>query len=306
MMNDDLILAYALNELSPPERRAADEQLQADPAAKAKLRAAQALLADLMDDAPVPPQGLAIDTLALVAAHLAETEPQTVTVPRSGFAAFVREFPIRKWIEAGIAASVGLLLAGLTVVGLQKHRKDADIAACQQTMHDLYRGLDGYAEDRGGAYPKVGTAAAPTAGGFINVLASAGQFPTGTVPTCPAGLTPGTELTTFAQHPERPLDDACVAQVSYHYTLGYRGPSNTVLPARRTMGDQTPLLADSCGVHSPHRTGQNVLFAGGHVRFTTTPSVGPGGDDIYRNDDNLVRAGLHTRDASLGHAGDVP
>jgi hypothetical protein len=40
--------------------------------------------------------------------------------------------------------------------------------------------------------------------------------------------------------------------------------------------------------------------------FFTLATVGPGGDDIYRNDDGRVRAGLHPLDASLGRGTDEP
>ena len=48
----------------------------------------------------------------------------------------------------------------------------------------------------------------------------------------------------------------------------------------------------------PHGRGQNVLYAGGSVRYTTATAVN--GDDIYVNDAGLHRAGFHVRDASLG------
>ena len=60
------------------------------------------------------------------------------------------------------------------------------------------------------------------------------------------------------------------------------------------------------GPASPHRTGQNVLYAGGRVRFATVPTAGLDGDDIYRNDAGWVRAGLRPADAVLGGPIDCP
>ena len=38
------------------------------------------------------------------------------------------------------------------------------------------------------------------------------------------------------------------------------------------------------------------------MRFATVPTVGVNGDDIYRNDAGVVRAGLRSGDATLGRA----
>lgn len=305
---DDLILGHALNLLDPAEQAAAQTLLRESPEARAKLAATVALFAELETDAPAPPPDLALSALARVAESLAETEPQTV--PGAGnprFPAPGRQYPVRKWVEAGLAASIAVLFTGLGVVGLSKVRRDAEVANCKNSLVDAYRGLDGYADTHNEHYPKVGTAAAPSAGGFVNVLAAAGQYPTGTVMTCPAAAgTPAPELLAFAQNPDAGLPDAGVSQVGYNYTLGYRGTAGGTVAARRGMGENVPLLADPGLPASAHRTGQNVLFAGGAVRYVTVPTVGPNGDDIYINVEGRVRAGLHVADASLGRADDVP
>jgi hypothetical protein len=50
----------------------------------------------------------------------------------------------------------------------------------------------------------------------------------------------------------------------------------------------------------------NVLFAGGQVRMTTSPLIGPNGDDIYRNVFGRVAAGVDRSDVVLGRPGDRP
>ncbi|HEX4608078.1 MAG TPA: hypothetical protein VH092_07725, partial [Urbifossiella sp.] len=57
---------------------------------------------------------------------------------------------------------------------------------------------------------------------------------------------------------------------------------------------------------APHSHGQNVLFAGGNVRFATVPTVGVNGDDIYRNNLGRVAAGLDRVDTVLGVGADRP
>ena len=57
---------------------------------------------------------------------------------------------------------------------------------------------------------------------------------------------------------------------------------------------------------SPHGRTMNVLFVGGNVRPTTSPHIGPHGDDIYRNVFGYVAAGANRADAVLGRTGDKP
>jgi len=62
----------------------------------------------------------------------------------------------------------------------------------------------------------------------------------------------------------------------------------------------------NAGPVSPHGGSMNVLFVGGNVRATTSPLVGPGGDDIYRNVHGQVAAGANRSDAVLGGPGARP
>ena len=72
--------------------------------------------------------------------------------------------------------------------------------------------------------------------------------------------------------------------------------------------DLMPICADIPfgAVGAPHSHGQNVLFAGGNVRFATVPTVGVNGDDIYRNMLGRVAAGVDRADAVLGVGFDRP
>ena len=89
-------------------------------------------------------------------------------------------------------------------------------------------------------------------------------------------------------------------------------PPETATPADGT--DLMPIAADlpaadagpAGGPMSPHGRSMNVLFVGGNVRLTTSPHVGPRGDDIYRNLFGHVAAGANPTDAVLGRTGDRP
>ena len=50
----------------------------------------------------------------------------------------------------------------------------------------------------------------------------------------------------------------------------------------------------------------NVLYAGGHVRTTTSPLIGPDGDHIFQNVFGDPRAGANRADVVLGRPGDRP
>jgi hypothetical protein len=55
-----------------------------------------------------------------------------------------------------------------------------------------------------------------------------------------------------------------------------------------------------------HRTGHNVLFTGGDVRFCTTPNVGANGDHIFLNQLDAVAAGVHRLDTVLADGNTPP
>ena len=141
----------------------------------------------------------------------------------------------------------------------------------------------------------------PNAGDFASELARSGHLPGDLLPVCPGD------------------QEGAARQVGYTYTLGFRSPNGSIVGFRKPdplNGDTDimPLLADfpasavapMSGPTSPHGRGQNVLYAGGHVRYTTSAAVGPDGDDIFRNGNGQVRAGLSPMDVCLGRPNDRP
>ena len=95
---------------------------------------------------------------------------------------------------------------------------------------------------------------------------------------------------------------------SYAYPLGYRD-GDRLVGLHRYEHDGQPLMADApsrsdtCfpdNSENHGRRGQNVLYVGGNVRWQSTRAVGPGGDDIFLNQNNEVAAGLSRDDVVLG------
>ncbi|MFO0935667.1 MAG: hypothetical protein U0798_04015 [Gemmataceae bacterium] len=260
-------------------------------------------------ECPVPPPGLATRTIARLAELMVSErgQMQTPATPakRTRFVHTSDDTPIfvgRRRADLIVAASIGLLVVGLSITGVQKLRAEAAIRQCQYTLHDIHKSLATYADVHQGRYPTVGVSTGPHAGDFATELAQSGYMPANLIPVCPA------------------TSDSSVQKVGYAYTLGFRTPSGTLVGFRRpdtVHGDQDgiPMLADfpsakvaptSTGPISPHDHGQNVLFAGGYVRYTTSSEVGLGRDDIYRNDAGLVGAGLSLNDVCLGRPLDTP
>jgi prepilin-type processing-associated H-X9-DG protein len=315
---DDLLLGYVLDALDPAETAAVEAHLRAHPKDEAKVEKLRRVLAPLAADRGGydPPPGLAAATLARLAEQLVAAEADR---PRPRVRSALADVPLlaRRRIEAVVAAAIAFLTVGIVLAGLQKVRRDTQVAACQNNLRVLYAGLTQYADDHGGQYPQVGAADAPTAGAFVVVLVEAGRYPDGLRLVCPAAPAVPPEVDGFRPDPLAPPGPAVVERVGYAYTLGYRGPNGELLGLRRgdaLTDDHTPLAADlpakrvapPGGPVSPHGRGQNVLYADGHVQFWTVATVGPGGDDIYRNADGLVRAGRHRFDAALGRATDEP
>ncbi|QDU19611.1 type II secretion system protein [Urbifossiella limnaea] len=314
MTNDrDDLPGYLLNLLDPDARAAVAARLAADPAAAARVASLRAVLPPFAE--VDPPDGLALRTIARVAEHVVATEPRTVTPPTpvEVIAADVaperaRRLPVtdrpeartlggRFRVELLVAAGIAFVGVGLASTLVMKVRERSDVAACQSNLMTLNQGLAGYADAHAGRLPQVGTGAYPVAGSFVAALADAGQCPPGFRAACGAPAADPRVVATSA--------------VGYAYALGHRGADGAVLGPRLAFGEENDLMPVCADIPvgtagAPHAHGHNVLFAGGHVRFATVPTVGLNGDDIYRNQLGRVAAGLDRADAVLGVGSDRP
>jgi prepilin-type processing-associated H-X9-DG protein len=163
-------------------------------------------------------------------------------------------------------------------------------------MQQFYEAAAGYSENNDGKFPQVpdGQVAATAA----VTLKQTGYLPSNARLTCPAG------------DPEQAVPAAIA---NYAYSLGFRDKEGQLWGLdRRPENDMLPILADAPmrqgreAFPGNHRHGQNVLFAGGHVRFCTSPNVGVNGDDIFCNAHGRVAAGLFPNDSALGRPDELP
>lgn len=276
MIDNETLLGYALNALEPAESEAVRTRLKDDTASKVNLERIQRMLQPLEADreAPRPPSNLSSATLAKLDMSLVAPKP------RGGFVA-------SRWVELALAASIGLLGFGVVATAIGKLQADERRTACQNNLRQIFASLDGYADTHQNRYPQAGIDA-PTAGDFHTVLHRSGNWPEQLKPRC--------------------LD---TQPVGYTYTLGHREGGKLIGPARSPLNDIMPLAGDFPssnakieGSISPHGRGQNVLFSDGTVRYSLLPKLG--NDNIYLNDANQRRAGLHSHDAVLGQPADEP
>lgn len=296
MTNDDYI-GYALDLLEPAERDAMAAHLSAHPEEAALVERVRAAFAPLAADRDIPPpSGLANRTLARLAEELAV--PST-KYDSSHDRAETQLVGGRFRFDLIVAAGIGFLALGLALSFVNRARSANDVLTCQNNLRTLHSGLAGYADTHGGRLPQVGTEAYPTAGSFVQALTDAGQCPPGFHANCPAA--------------------PASVHVSYTYGLGHRANNGVVQALFRTSdgtsdNDLIPISSDfpmegtapAGGPTSGHRSGHNVLFVGGHIRFANSANIGLNGDDIFRNQYGAVAAGVHRADAVLGRSDDVP
>lgn len=345
-MSDEDLIDYLFDLLAPEDRATVAARVGSDPAAAARLERLRGAVGPVLQTAeferenpPEPAPGLSVRAVARVAQFVVSHEPRAPEPAPAALPAFLRDFtsagPLDLEFASGtrakrpgaaseprpappvsdgpepqagrrfradliVAAGIAFLGLGLLSSGIAKARQQQRVYACQNSLRTLHNGLVGYADaDPQGRYPQIGTAAHPTADTFAGSLGDQGHLPAGYRPGCPA-------------------TDSFVA---YAYTLGFREPGGELLGLRRPdpaapdgEHDLMPVSADfptagaapSAGPVSPHAGCMNVLFVGGNVRATRSPFVGPGGDDIYRNQFGHVSAGANRSDAVLGRPGDRP
>lgn len=296
---DELLLDYALDQLTPPQRAEVERLVSADPTAAAHLRAITAAVAPLAADREpdMPPPGLALTALSHTAEYLVANglfsaregfPPESPAAePNSQYREARWQPLLRGWVNAGVIAAVVVLSLGLGIPAVQKARESYQQSVCQNNLRELHAGLVGYSETHDGRFPQAGTAGVPTAGGFYDELARSGQLIADAARRCP--LQPA---------------DAFGTQVGYAYSLGFRDPLGELYGLRKpeTAEDVTPIVAD---LPSVRHAGWNVLHVGGSVQYTRSPILASG-DDLFHNEAGRTAAGLHRGDVCLGRPFDVP
>jgi prepilin-type processing-associated H-X9-DG protein len=323
---EEKYLGYLIGSLDDEERLEVEASLVNRPEANAEVELLRQALEPLaLDrDTIIPPADLFVRTIGGVAEYIVQNEGSVAPAgPPSPVAEFLRTLgqheqrtgqpPVYPWhgSEANpiqyrrrdVATVFGLTTAALMIgcAAVFTLRQTQEVQACQNNMRQIYQGLAGYCDIHDNHFPQV----EPDEDVRTALLK---LRETGTMPKDTAFVCPGVVHKTSG-----------IPAIDYAYHLGYRDEQKRLQGVSRlTDNDQFPIFADAperfehshSTIPVNHRKGQNVLFAGGHVRFCTNPFVGPEmegkGDDIYYNTAFQAHAGTAHWDIALGCASETP
>lgn len=318
---EDKLLGHLLKANDAETDREVEQWLREDSDAARDLAALERVLTPMeVDREPIePPSDLWIRTLSRVAEHIVATERPLISYEPThtdelirraalfaslpskaaniapapvSFSDALPSAPRRRNVVAIVGLSAALL--ALAFPGVIHARRNAQQTACTNTMRQFYDAASSYSDTNDGHFPQVdeGKFAATAA----DKLKKTGHLSPTMRLQCPAGEPDRAAVTTLA---------------NYAYSLGFRDESGHLWGLDRLPeNSELPIMADApirqAGYAFPgnHRHGQNVLFAGGHVRFCTNSMIN--GDDIFLNADGRVGAGLSRLDTSLGRPEELP
>jgi prepilin-type processing-associated H-X9-DG protein len=220
-----------------------------------------------------------------------------------------------------VAACLLLTIGGITLVVLGRMRgpsSAAILADCKNNFRQFYVALQKYHEQNG-KFPDIDKQSPRNVAGMVvPILQEAGTLPPTASIRCPGMGTPmGCQLTLAAlrsmSDEEFAVNSPCLS-MCYAYSLGFRddgGKYHAPGDVPQTSWSQTPIMADrppAEGVLSNSinhgGSGQNVLFADGHVKFLPNRMIAD--DDIFLNRDHQVAAGVDPTDTVLGYSSARP
>jgi hypothetical protein len=316
---EENLAGYLLKALDPDTERQVEQYLHNHPDARPRLERLRRTLDRLASDRDDvdPPPGLRFQTLARIAEHRCRTLPQAPAPSLSQRAGGRTSW---RAVNAIVAAGLFLTLGGLGAHWLYQRWIAQDQLACQNNLERWYVALTSYANQNGGALPKIEAQPPKNRAGLVVVMLPDTGFSvtcSANAPRSPRRLSLDDVIEMEKTKPEE--FESLIRDLAgcYAYTLGYQeevGGQPCHFGLRLDSGAETPVMADrptfsDGGVafaNSPNHggRGQNVLFVGGQVRFYKEPLVN--GDDIYHNRENRVAAGIGISDVVLGASGACP
>jgi hypothetical protein len=315
---DENLIGYLLQALDDETVRHVEAQLEADEGARWRLEQLRLALEPLAGDKEeiAPPAGLAVRAIGRVAEYCC------LSLSQAPLAA-CRPSPPRSWwrrADLVVAAAVLLLATGLGMPALFRARVGASVVECENNLRVLGNALNDY-QTIHHEFPSVaGQRPRDAAGMVVPILASAGVLKDAGNVHCP-GNGPAKPIAMTLKQAHALSDEDFVRQAanlfpSYAYSLGYRDDEEHYFGPAVPPGEQAsdfPMMADApppdggLGNSANHGgLGQVILFADGHIRFVTIRTIGFQKDDIYRNKDNKVAAGLDPCDTVLGPSAAKP
>jgi hypothetical protein len=322
------LLGYLLGALDGPEHEAVGRELQRDRQLQRDLRRLETHLLPLENHRcrHFPPPGLAERTCELVARFRhGHGIPAFARRAAFGPAPATALGPVQsQWTLADlvVAAGVSLAAAMLFFPAIANSRYQARVVACQANLHELGSDLNKFSEVRGGYFPLVPTSGKLAAASiYAPMLVEAGLLSEPRILICPASdlaaRSPNYRVPTIDQiqlaEGKQLSRLQCVAGGSLGYAFGYL-ENGQYRPIRNRGRRFFALVSDaprfdlSQGVSDNHGgRGINVLFEDMHVRYSIHCRIGGcDGDDVFRNDQGRVEAGLHAEDSVIGYGATPP
>jgi len=310
-----------LNSLDEETQHEVEARLASDEETRAQLEKLREALEPLgvdRDDID-PPSGLVIRTIGRIAEIQCESRPLPLA-PAPTPTSFAAGRSRWRRIDLAVAASLFIVAAGLTALGVFHLREAGASASCQNNLREFYVALDKYHSDNK-HFPNVRDHQdknRDVAGMVVPMLISANYLPANTSVRCPGNGEAKACPVTLEQARSMSDDDFERAKgglsCCYAYALG-NFDGDTYLPPQRLGGKPAstiPLMGDcppsdtQSGENSPNHggRGQNVLFQDGHVVFLKKRLLGD--HDLYLNKDKKVAAGRDADDFVLGASASKP
>lgn len=308
------LLGYLLDDLEPGESKQVAEALASDERLQRDLELLRQCLAPLAADAGhlTPPEGLALRTCRLVAAH---AESTTVRVASSAS---------RGWRFSDMAVAAGVLVAASMVFfpAVNHSRMNAQLAGCQYNLRNIGLAMFKHSDAHGGAFPQLETSGKTAVAGYYGpMLRQAGYLDNDTTLVCPTSpLAQDKDFRTPTKEEIERSDGEALRRLqdmmggSYGYNLGlklhgkYQGVQDRNRASFALMSDAPRLQSSGSQANSDNHggRGQNVLFEDGHVRYLNSCKECESSDDYFHNAAGHVAPGVHIDDAVIGHSATPP
>jgi hypothetical protein len=325
----ELLIRYLLGELDDEERRDLQARLEESPELRRELSRLRECFAAHQEDnlfGDEPPSDLAART----AGRVAKSEDASDLVAAGEETCFSHggEPPagFLGWSLADLTVAGGVILAVSMLIfpALRNSRDGTRRVVCQDHLRELGAVVANYAQDHGGLIPQVRPY--ENAGMYVARLIAKGYVRPDDIAellVCPgAPLADEFRLGRMAlrlpnAEALRAMTASQLAQVSARMSpfYSYRFPfriGNDFWYVRQDHRTLSPVLSDAGddsgdGV-SPNHGGRivQVQFADGSQRTLTTCTLPGLDDDMFRNDQGMVAAGLRRQDFVLGRSNAMP
>lgn len=303
-MNHDAF-GYVFDALDANSESRIEHDLENDAELRARVESARAVVGPLADDDSIsPPPALAARTVAYVrgARQMADAADWSSSGTRI------------RMVDVVAAAAAVIILAALLLPAVASLRlQQSNRLACADRLRQLGVALAMYANHEGRQLPFVDSEGPMSyAGVFAVLLKSRRLIENADILVCPSAdsaLAVVPDKDAYLEAQSDPLRFKWLRRImsgSYGYVLGFQefGAHRGYFVGREDgqplVADRPPRADEADSDNSPNHagTGQNVLFAGGNVRWLTRPLLGT--DDLFHNRIGKVGAGLNRFDSVIG------